>query len=568
SGLEEGSAAVLVLPARSQPAQPQSTSDPRVQAAVLLYTPIAIAPPMVASELGSLMHEMYRTSAAEDCPTDRRIIRAQAFTHHFSALISDIVSLLLGCERLADEAEDLATAADASLPGGVAAPGEPHRAVVLERNQEELQAQGIRLVSYLMEMGLKGTARYLLGEVQNAGMQVDIGESEGAEAVCEVLGLGQNVAPACALSPCASAGEARVVGGGGSWVAEGSGPAGREAGDHSAAGGDSDQQDQTHPHGQDAGGERGRPLAPTNGDRGSDSGPAAQNNTSSRNRVGSHSLVGAPRHTGAAAARLRDVLLGFNALEREHGFQVFLGGRRAVWAQRLISSFVLAAVLPLGLAVCAVLAGHNIVNDQDVSCDNGTSEGPPAVVEVAIGGGDAGSWEANSVGTSVGCRYWAEVGDDTAASQILQRLAGGLQGVLVGLGLAAGVLALPGAMNARDEDGAKVLRRRETLVWIIHLAAVVLLVGFVGVSPETPIAGSLLWAVCAAAALVVVLQPCIVTVRFLSLRFCWTVDILAMVATGLIRWHTGAQGRRHGPERDGCSNLVHSKGTSACTIGE
>ncbi|GLI58609.1 hypothetical protein VaNZ11_000317, partial [Volvox africanus] len=108
SGLEEGSAAVLVLPARSQPAQPQALPSAEglidaegretvevkvVTDAALSYIPIAVVPPVVASELWAVMRGMEEaveaaTAAVSHCPiNDPRVVRARAFTHHFSALI-------------------------------------------------------------------------------------------------------------------------------------------------------------------------------------------------------------------------------------------------------------------------------------------------------------------------------------------------------------------------------------------------------------------------------------------------------------------------------------------------
>ncbi|GLC43117.1 hypothetical protein PLESTM_001432700 [Pleodorina starrii] len=194
SGLTEGDAALLVLPyihpaappppPPPPPQQPQAEAPPQGPApagsaepgpgplATLphvgpLYLPIAVVPPGVAEELCGLMDKMEREFAErtdtlqqqqqqqqqhrQQHPTDPRVIRARAFTHHFSVLVSDIVSLLLGCDRVTGEAEEEGPEVEA---GGV---------VVRLR-----QVCG-DVLSFLVAMRLTATVRYVLQEIQAAG---------------------------------------------------------------------------------------------------------------------------------------------------------------------------------------------------------------------------------------------------------------------------------------------------------------------------------------------------------------------------------------------------------------
>ncbi|KXZ53033.1 hypothetical protein GPECTOR_8g4 [Gonium pectorale] len=203
SGLEEGAAALLVLPYRQEqhgPAAGQAAeagvqpSGPGAPAAApLFYTPILVAPPDVAAELTQLVRRMEEAcagvqpaaalaetaaapAAAPAAQTDPRFTRALAFTRHFSNLTSDLVSLLMGCARVAEEARV------ASPPAAAAA------AASLEQHVADLQRLGRWLVSYLDSMRMPCTLRYMLQELQATGMLLYSGELMGEEAVSDFLG--------------------------------------------------------------------------------------------------------------------------------------------------------------------------------------------------------------------------------------------------------------------------------------------------------------------------------------------------------------------------------------------
>ncbi|GIL70811.1 hypothetical protein Vretifemale_1505, partial [Volvox reticuliferus] len=152
------------------------------------YIPIAVVPPVVASELCGLMRGMEEaaeaaTAAVSSCPINNpRVVRARAFTHHFSALISDIVSLLLGCERLAEEAEQQ-VATGKKCDSDCVAEENTHLA--------DLQTLGASIVSYLTQMGLRCTMQYLLEEIQAAGVQVRGADQEVEEKVQENFNTGE-----------------------------------------------------------------------------------------------------------------------------------------------------------------------------------------------------------------------------------------------------------------------------------------------------------------------------------------------------------------------------------------
>ncbi|GFR43843.1 hypothetical protein Agub_g4968, partial [Astrephomene gubernaculifera] len=164
-----GSAALLVLPYRGpdaglgggqgggQAAGPATPQPAPPTVAALLYTPFAVVPPAVAEELCGLMRDMeWEAAAAAPPDTDPRVTRARAFTQHFSSLVSDMVSLLLGCERAVAMAAQIGTE---------------------EQEQEllmgELQQLGAGLVGYLRKMEMRATLQYVLNEVQAAGLIVN-----------------------------------------------------------------------------------------------------------------------------------------------------------------------------------------------------------------------------------------------------------------------------------------------------------------------------------------------------------------------------------------------------------
>ncbi|KAG2498029.1 hypothetical protein HYH03_003790 [Edaphochlamys debaryana] len=164
SGLTEGSAALLALPLRRHlapppPQQPLPTASsassasgscpvgravaitasgaaapaeapppppppPRPPPLSPLYLPLAVLPEGVARELQGLLRGMERSAAAEWPHAPPSLVRARAFTHHFSALVADMAALLAACERAAGGAEDRAlqqaTAAAAAGAAGAA----------------------------------------------------------------------------------------------------------------------------------------------------------------------------------------------------------------------------------------------------------------------------------------------------------------------------------------------------------------------------------------------------------------------------------------------------------------
>ncbi|EFJ51089.1 hypothetical protein VOLCADRAFT_88378 [Volvox carteri f. nagariensis] len=211
SGLEEGSAALLVLPIRQEPERQQQQqqgmrsgeSSTRVAAheggreegiaalqspcAALVYIPIVVAPPAVAEELCGLMRGMADSAAATGPrrTTDPRVARAHAFTHHFSVLVSDMVSLLLGCERLVEEEEDVEEEAEVARCSAMRRSDDTGAAQ--DGRITELQQLGVALVSYLTQIGLTATLHYLLEEVRDAGVEVRSGDVEGEEAVQRLL---------------------------------------------------------------------------------------------------------------------------------------------------------------------------------------------------------------------------------------------------------------------------------------------------------------------------------------------------------------------------------------------
>ncbi|KAG2498532.1 hypothetical protein HYH03_003782 [Edaphochlamys debaryana] len=166
SGLVEGFAALLVLPSRRGDPQPQ----PAVWASPL-YLPLAVMPAPVAEELSGLMERMEREAAAQWPDLPASTVRASAFTHHFSALVSDMASLLLGCERAAAEAEEAGLRAGVrSAHGAGAGPGAETDAAA---GLEELTELGSGLLSFLRASGLTATLDYLLGEVEATGVQLE-----------------------------------------------------------------------------------------------------------------------------------------------------------------------------------------------------------------------------------------------------------------------------------------------------------------------------------------------------------------------------------------------------------
>ncbi|EFJ50940.1 hypothetical protein VOLCADRAFT_103730 [Volvox carteri f. nagariensis] len=165
SGLAEGSATVLVLPSRS-PTRGVESPDTQPSPAALLCIPIAVVPPVVAEELCGLLNKMEQetASAAATGPrrtTDPRVIRARAFTYHFSVLVSDIVFLLLGCKRLVEEAEVGAARRQAEYAAY------DQEATTIEVS--ELQLLGADLLSYLKRLGLQATLRGVLKGLMDAG---------------------------------------------------------------------------------------------------------------------------------------------------------------------------------------------------------------------------------------------------------------------------------------------------------------------------------------------------------------------------------------------------------------
>lgn len=212
----EGSAALLVLPYRrlqlsqaevkthgspsaawqeEQQLQPgnvgqEQEADAQLQAtAAIMYCPLVKVPPPVAAELCGLMQSMEQmVGVAEETVTesggaDTRFTRARAFTYHFIALISDIVSLLLGCERLAEDFEGRETTGGANGAADVSVD-----AVQIA----ELQELGVSLVHYLQQEGLKATLRYLLQEVRNAGVRVLSGDLADEDAIRQLLDIGMD----------------------------------------------------------------------------------------------------------------------------------------------------------------------------------------------------------------------------------------------------------------------------------------------------------------------------------------------------------------------------------------
>ncbi|KAG2484714.1 hypothetical protein HYH03_016542 [Edaphochlamys debaryana] len=165
SGLVEGFAALLVLPSRRGDPQPQ----PAVWASPL-YLPLAVMPAPVAEELSGLMERMEREAAAQWPDQSPSTARASAFTHPFSALMSDMASLVLGCERAAAGAEEAGLRALRSAQGAGAGEGagaETDAAAGLE----ELTKLGAGLLAFLRSSGLAATLDYLLGEVEAAGVR-------------------------------------------------------------------------------------------------------------------------------------------------------------------------------------------------------------------------------------------------------------------------------------------------------------------------------------------------------------------------------------------------------------
>ncbi|EFJ51088.1 hypothetical protein VOLCADRAFT_88376 [Volvox carteri f. nagariensis] len=508
SGLEEGSAALLVLPIRQEPARQQQPTLREALAAAALYIPIAIVPPAVACELRGLMHEMYRAAATGYRRADPRVARARAFTHHFSLLVSDMVSLLLGCERLVEEEEDVE---EATKGGAVAA-----SASSLERHQDELRELGIGLISYMVQMGLTGTVRYLLEEVQDAGVQIEIGSLVGEEAVHHILGL----SPDTVRAPTSQATQLQVQrtqspSDAASLLSQ------QQAHElqQSAAPQYEDQAEEAPGHGRGGPGGKDERTAVSCG------------GTESSGFNASHSdLDGAP----CAAVGLREVLLGFKQPHLERRFVAVLGGQSS-WMERAVAC-ILPAVFSLMLAAMASLAVWA------AGFETTASRLLMAVIWLGNWGhnGTDGGSHVNRSSSSPesiqgeGVMRISSWGPDWMLAIVL----------LAGIGAALGLLALPAVISmvaATDMGGTIRQRRREVLVRIIHIATMVPLAGFMWKVPG-PLPDRLLWAVCTAAVLLVLLQPICIHVRFLAYRLCWVADALALTAIGS-RYFDASQGR-------------------------
>ncbi|GLC43122.1 hypothetical protein PLESTM_001433300 [Pleodorina starrii] len=580
SGIEEGSAALLVLPypqpVGNQPAaQAQAVLEAEAPAAALLYTPLAIVPPLVASELRGLMHEMQRAAATGPRRADPRVVRARAFTHHFSALVSDIVSLLLGCERVAEEAEAVSAAGD----GGGAAPAADSRsaAAFLVRRQEELRVLGIGLVSYLIEMGLVATVRYLLDEVQSAGVEIRSGDLVGEEAVRHILGMslgegllsspnqqreqqqqeqeqrgtpeagsgaagkaaaqletaGRAVGPpdAAFRVPPPTMGQGGGGGGGGGLHAPRGASGGPVAADHHQ------QQQQQQPQEQWQG--DGTPY--TAG--GASKRPSSSNGSSSRIRPGFDTVGDAAIAGGRPAAPgLREVLLGFRSPDLERRFQAFLGSASR-WQEKAIS-MALPAALPLVLSILAVAAGPDATGSMLL----GGGKGAAVLMD---GGGRCGG--ASCIKGDVGGDGGG--GGGVQALMPLRPVVDLLPVAVAALGVAVGLLSLPAALCRAivpDEAPGVVMQRcREVVVRLVHFAATALPVVFVWMTSRPP-TDPLMWAAYTVAALVVVLQPAMASVRFLSYHMCWALDLivlgsLACKVVGVTEGLQGVSGARGAP---------------------
>ena len=114
---------------------------------------LAVVPAAVSRELRGLLTRMEHEAECADPLTDPGFVRARVFTDNFSALMADLVSLLLGYERLVLEAV-------------LAQSG---RRAQCEEQTAELGDLAAQLVSYLTHMGLTDTLRYLLTEAGRAG---------------------------------------------------------------------------------------------------------------------------------------------------------------------------------------------------------------------------------------------------------------------------------------------------------------------------------------------------------------------------------------------------------------
>ncbi|GLC54424.1 hypothetical protein PLESTB_000862200 [Pleodorina starrii] len=354
SGLREGDAVLVVLPCRQPPRQeeqsqassPTPTLGGSVPRVAPLYLPIAVVPPAVAEELCGLMDKMEHAAAAavggSTEPTDPRVTRALASTHHFSALVSDMISLHLGCERLGAEGAE----SEVVQPGG--ASGDDAVVQVAAEDMDEIRQLCEDVLSFLSAMGLTATVRYVLQEIQATG---------GPALLCELLSDTTRELLSQLLRERPTGGEEeeehpgpeeeemeaqpRGAGADEEMAAEGSG--------HNRNGGRNEDQGESAAEGEDAGGGKGG-IGSGGGVDGvvsGSEGPAGRLERFLRRGA-------TPRHQRRLTA-LRAMLLGFSEPDMEEACTAFRCHHAQPWD---LAVAVLNAVLAAVLVAFTIGAGY------------------------------------------------------------------------------------------------------------------------------------------------------------------------------------------------------------------